>query len=244
MEISPNSIGIFYPRFENELLKLFKRFSRKKINYNSRLVVVPHAGYEFSGRVAFNTYQYLDKTVKNVIVIAPALYKNISGTVSCDAKSFKTPLGSIDILPFDTQMNNNIFATEPSFSVQLPFIKYLLPEAKVIPILYGCEDYNNIMSIIENCIHNSAVVIVSNLSRFVPEKESIKLDSETLRKIERLDVEDLDMELADGAIGICAAIKYAKINGFKFIMTAHSNSSKVNDDTSNVVGYGGWYLTR
>ena len=91
MEISPNSIGIFYPRFENELLKLFKRFSRKKINYNSRLVVVPHAGYEFSGRVAFNTYQYLDKTVKNVIVIAPALYKNISGTVSCDAKSFKTP---------------------------------------------------------------------------------------------------------------------------------------------------------
>ena len=91
---------------------------------------------------------------------------------------------------------------------------------------------------------NSAIIIASNLSRFIPEKESLKLDAETIRKIANLQIEDLDMELADGAIGICGAIEYAKSNGLKFVKTAHSNSAKFNEDTSNVVGYGGWYLTQ
>ena len=244
MEITPNSVGIFYPKIEKELLNLFKRYYRKQIDSTSRLIIVPHAGYEFSGKIAFNTYQYLDKSVKNVIVVAPAIYKNVFGLVSCDAKNFKTPLGSIEINSFDTQINNAIFVTEPSISVQLPFIKYLLPNASVTPVLYGCENFQNITNIINQNINKSAIVIVSNLSRFIPEKESLKLDGETIRKIDNLNLEDLDIELADGAIGICAAIQYAKTNGFRFIKTAHSNSSKINDDTSNVVGYGGWYLTQ
>ena len=86
--------------------------------------------------------------------------------------------------------------------------------------------------------------IFSNLSRFVPERESLKLDGETSRKIAKLEFQDLDVELADGAIGICGAIKFAKEEKLKFKKTIQSNSSKINNDTSNVVGYCGWYLTR
>lgn len=244
MEILPKSNGIFYPSSEKELSKMFKKFARKIVNFNSHLIIVPHAGYEFSGKIAFNTYQYLDRDVSNIIVIAPAIYKKVSGFVSCDVETFATPLGSVKILPYNAEIRNDLFEIEPSFSVQLPFIKYFYPNASVIPILYGCENYNNITELISSNIENSAIIIASNLSRFIPEKESLKLDAETIRKIANLQIEDLDMELADGAIGICGAIEYAKSNGLKFVKTAHSNSAKFNEDTSNVVGYGGWYLTQ
>ncbi len=244
MEILPDTIGIFYPECETQLLKLFNSFNRKHVDYSSRLIIVPHAGYEFSGEIAFGAYSRLDKNVSNVLIIAPAVYAKILGSISCDATSFKTPLGSLGISAYKTEINNKLFVTEPAISIQLPFIKYFFPKASVTPILYGCEDYHNIAQIIDDNIDKSVIIIVSNLSRFVPERESIKLDSETIRKIERLHIEDLDMELADGAIGICGAIQYAKKNGLKFIRTGYSNSAKFNDDTSKVVGYGGWYLTR
>ena len=118
------------------------------------------------------------------------------------------------------------------------FIKYLFPHVTVTPIIYGCEDYKKIAGIIKR----GTTVIVSNLSRYVPERENIKLDEQTSRMIERKQIQDLDMELADGAIGICAAIEFAKQNDLEFVKTGHTNSSQTNHDTSNVVGYGGWYL--
>lgn len=244
MEIIPNTIGIFYPDCGEQLVKLFERLSRNQNNFASRLIIVPHAGYEYSARIAFKTYSCLDKNVDNVVVIAPAIYAKVFGIVSCDAESFKTPIGNVSVSAYKSDINNKLFVTEPAFSVQLPFIKYFFPKASVTPVLYGCEDYKVITEVIENNISNSAIVIVSNLSRFLPEREVLKLDTEISRKILKLQLDDLDSELADGAIGICAAIEYAKSKGLKLIKIGQSNSSVYNKDTSNVVGYGGWYLTQ
>ena len=60
--------------------------------------------------------------------------------------------------------------------------------------------------------------------------------------IERKQTEDFDNELADGAVGICGAIEFAKKHNLNFIRTGYTNSAKTNGDTSNVVGYSGWYL--
>ena len=244
MKIIPNSVGIFFPSEKNELIKLFNKYRKSQVNSSSRLIIVPHAGYEYSGRVAYNTYKFLDNNVDNVVVIAPAIYKQIYGLVSCSADSFFTPLGDISIKPGDFEYLNEIFSCEPAIGVQLPFVKYFFPNATITPILYGCEDYQNIFQIINDNINDSNIIIVSNLSRFVPERESLKLDGETSRKIAKLEFQDLDVELADGAIGICGAIKFAKEEQLKFKKTIQSNSSKINNDTSNVVGYCGWYLTR
>jgi len=244
MKIKPNTTGVFYPERKKQLLRLFNSYSRQQRNLNSRLVIVPHAGYEFSGKIAYDTYVSLNKNVSNIIIIAPAVYSQIYGSVTCNAESFKTPLNDILIKPYDNmEVDNEIFESEPALSVQLPFIKHFYPEATVTPILYGCEDYKKITEIIDKNIDKSVIVIVSNLSRFIPEKEALKLDAETARKIEKLQTQDLDMELADGAVGICGAIEYAKQNNLKFRKIDQTNSSKVNEDTSNVVGYGGWYLT-
>ncbi|MBQ8168427.1 AmmeMemoRadiSam system protein B [bacterium] len=244
MKIKPKSSGVFFPDSKKDILKCFDEYHRRTSSHDSNLIIVPHAGYEFSGKIAFNTYSYLTKTFKNTIVIAPALYSKVYGTLSSNAEAFKTPLGNIPIKPYPTDIDNTIFKDEAALTVQLPFIKYFFPNSSITPILYGCEDFENITRIIEENISQNAIVIVSNLSRFIPEKEALRLDTETARKIDRLQTQDLDMELADGAVGICAAIKYAQRSGKKFILTEQSNSAKYNNDTSSVVGYGGWYLSQ
>lgn len=243
MKINSAADGIFYPDNKDELFRQFNKYNKHSCNLNSRLAIVPHAGYEFSGEIAFQTYNCLDKNINNIVIIAPAIYNKIYGCVTCDAEAFEMLTGEIKILPADLEVNNEIFEYESALTVQLPFIKYFYPESTVTPILYGCEDFRNVTKIIEKYIENSAVVIPSNLSRFIPEREAVRLDEQTARLIERLQTNDLDMELADGAVGICGAIEYAKQHQLKFVQTGMTNSSKVNDDTSNVVGYGGWYLT-
>ena len=109
----------------------------------------------------------------------------------------------------------------------------------------SCAEIDNDKKIdlIESKISKSVIIIASNLSRFIPEREAVKLDTQTARYIERKQTQDLDIELADGAVGICGAIEYARKNNLQFVQTGLTNSSKVNGDTSSVVGYGGWYLT-
>lgn len=242
MKIKPTAQGIFYPESKEDIINLFETYNKHECVLSSKLAIVPHAGYEFSGKIAFQTYNCLDKETENIFIIAPAIYNRIYGCVTCDFEAFETPLGDIKILPAEVEINNDVFECESSLTVQLPFIKYFFPNATVTPILYGCEDFKTIAQIISENIEKSIIIIPTNLSRFIPEREAIRLDNQTARHIERLKTDDLDIELADGAIGICGAIEYAKQNGFNFVQTGLTNSSKVNENTSNVVGYGGWYL--
>lgn len=244
MNVKPNSEGIFYPKTAKSLLNLFNKYKLISNNKKSKLIIVPHAGYEFSGELAFKTYQYLKKDLKEILIIAPAIYNKLYGIITCNADTISTPLGKIRIKPYSCEINNKICKTEPSLGTQIPFIKYFYPDSKVVPVIYGCEDYNTITDIIEEkYTKDCGIIIVTNLSRFVPARQAMKLDNQVSRMIEKLQIQDLDNELADGAVGICGAIKFAKTHDYRFISIGHNLSSDVNGDTSSVVGYGGWYLT-
>ena len=235
MKISPSYRGLFDTK--ESLENIFK--ARKTCSdTGAKLIITPHAAYEYIAEITFGVYATIQQTVENLTIIAPAIYNKIYGSVTTDAEKFETPFGDLKIEAADLEVNNKIFEAESALTCQLPVIKYLFPHVTVTPIIYGCEDYKKIAGIIKR----GTTVIVSNLSRYVPERENIKLDEQTSRMIERKQIQDLDMELADGAIGICAAIEFAKQNDLEFVKTGHANSSQTNHDTSNVVGYGGWYL--
>ena len=246
--------GSFYPAEEKEIIDLFNSFSNGiEANYNSRMIIVPHAGYVYSGALAYKGFCYLDKKVKNIYIIAPAHYQRIYGCAICDYDEFETPLGNIKVnqqanLDFakfcECSIINNAFEKEHSIEVQLPFIKYLLPDTQIIPILYGCENFKNLVNTIKTLYENNenAFIISSDLSHFYPEKDATKIDYYSAQMIENKNIQNFEVEQACGAVGICAAVEFAKETNQTFIRLGLTNSAHTTGDSSKVVGYGCWFL--
>lgn len=245
--------GTFYPKTKDELSTMFETFEECEANYSSRAVIVPHAGYIYSGELAFKGYKFLDRNTKNIFIFAPAHYERIYGCVTCDFDEFETPFGNIKVnkelskeitVHCECQINNHAYEREHSIEVQLPIIKYLFPDAQIIPVLYGCENFTNLAETISKFYDNkeNAFVISSDLSHFFPQRESSKIDLYTAKMIEELITRDFDMEQACGAVGICALLDFAKSKNYSLIRVGLTDSSKSTGDTSRVVGYGSWFL--
>lgn len=248
-----SAAGTFYPNNKENFLKLISSYKVPKSTYNSRAIIVPHAGYKYSGELAFKGYSYLDKNIKNIFIFAPAHYERIYGCILSDYEEWETPLGNIktntlfakELLNYcESQINNTVFEKEHSIEVQLPFIKYLFPQAKIIPVLYGCENFTNISETISHFYKdkNNGFIISSDLSHFYPEREAIKIDNYTAKQIEEISTQNFDIEQACGAVGICGIIDFAKKKNYSLIRVGLTNSAKTTGDSSRVVGYGSWFL--
>lgn len=250
------SAGTFYPADKYELEKMIsilKKEDNLSSNYKSRAIIVPHAGIIYSGALAANGYKFLDKNAKNVFIIAPAHYERLYGCGIADYDAFETPLGQLEtnkeILKeleesFNGNINNSAFEKEHSLEVQLPFIQTFLPNAKIIPVLYGCEDYNTIKNIIKHfwTDMDNVFVISSDLSHFYPEKEALRMDYYTAGLIENNETRNFESEMACGAVGICGLVEFSKGNNFSLIRIGITNSGEITGNSSRVVGYGSWFL--
>lgn len=245
-----NAAGKFYPADKNELLNMIDDFfavTENSSGYYSRAIIVPHAGYVFSGELAVQGYKYLNPESKNIFIFAPSHYARLFGCVSCDYDEFETPIGNISVntdIAGGFAIDNSVFEKEHSLEVQLPFIKYFFKDAKIIPVLYGCDDYKNISQIIEKYWgdENNSFVISSDLSHFYPERESAKIDNYTAQLIETGNIRNFDAEQACGAVGVCGLVNFANGNDYSMIRVGLTNSAKTTGNSSKVVGYGSWFL--
>ncbi len=245
--------GTFYPADKNELAKMFKDFENKYDDYQTRAVIIPHAGYTYSGKTAMNALCHLNKNTKNIFIMSPAHYEKIFGCVLCSYDEFETPLGNLKVNTnlckefagiCECMINNYAFENEYGIEVQLPFIKKLFPKSEIVPILYGCENFKYLKRAIENFRKNqeNSFIISSDLSHFYPAKQAEKTDLYTAKMIENNETLNFDVELACGAVGICAMLDFCKDNGYSFIRTGLTNSSQSTGNSSRVVGYGSWFL--
>lgn len=245
-----NVAGKFYPADKTELFDVIDDFfakAEKFTDFYSRAVIVPHAGYIYSGELAVQGFKNLNPDSETVFIFAPSHYSRIFGCVSCDYDEFETPLGNCVVnneITKDFEINNKVFDKEHSIEVQLPFIKYFFKDAKIVPILYGCDDYKNISDIIAKYWDNNknSFVISSDLSHFYPERESVKIDNYTAQLIETGKIQNFDSEQACGAVGICGLINFANERNYSLIRVGLTDSAEKTGDTSRVVGYGSWFL--
>lgn len=248
-----NASGTFYPANKTELENLFNFYKTEIPKYHSRAVIIPHAGYIYSGKLAAKGIQQLKKDIKNIFIFAPSHYERIFGCSVCDYNAFETPFGEIEVNKTltkeiaklcDCNTGNFAFEKEHSIEVQLPLIKYFLPNAKIVPVLYGCENFKNLSDTIEHFYkdEDNAFIISSDLSHFYPEKEAARIDNYTAKMIEENNLNNFEQEQACGAVGICGLIKFAKEKGFSLIRNGLTNSASTTGDSSRVVGYGSWFL--
>ena len=249
--------GKFYPDNPEKLDELLENFfiqTVKDYDTDTRAIIVPHAGYMYSGKTAAAAFQYLNRNVKNIFVIAPAHRFDCNCIALSTYDYFETPIGKIklnkdlinEISQYEaTEFIDDAFAREHSIEVQIPFIQKLMPNAQIVPILYGQVSNKVITKIIEKYWENkdNAFIISSDLSHFYSQKDAEKIDAYTAEMIESLNIKDFNPLQACGAIGITGLVEFAKEKSYSLIRTELTTSGEVTGPADSVVGYGAWILT-
>jgi len=247
--------GSFYPCRSIELEKYFEHFSAvydesfSLPQLNSKIIIVPHAGYVYSGYTANIAYRILQKSeIKKFVVIGPSHKVAFEGVSLCNFNSYETPCDDIksadDIAQkLKDNFSINCFETahaEHSTEVQFPFIKHYIPDAEIIELVYSqidAEYLSDIMSFIlsqDDC----GLIISTDLSHFYENEKAKKLDMVCLESIERLDLELLHKGCeACGVIGVKALMLSAKKHSLSSHLLDYRTSAELSKDTSSVVGY-------
>lgn len=252
--------GSFYPQRTVEIERYFEHFNQildeneVKIEHESRAVIVPHAGYIYSGFTANIAYRILQRSgAKKILVIGPSHRVAFDGVSLCDFTSYDTPFGEIksadDLYKnLKEKFDLNCFKDahyEHSTEVQFPFLKYYMPELEIVELVYSKVDVYSISNIIDFVLskEDCGVVISTDLSHFYNLNEAQKLDNICLDAVINLDIKKLHTGCeACGKIGIEAMIISAQKQSLHVEILDYRTSADASGDEARVVGYMSGYF--
>lgn len=253
---TPNA-GLFYPQSCSETEQWFSIFSQKakqrkqhEVMHTPRVLIVPHAGYVYSGYTANLAYSLAQKSsAKRVIVIGPSHRIYFDGLSAARYESFQTPCG---LLRSDEQYLKALgkkfafafvekaYKKEHSTEVQLPFINHYMPEKKVIEIIYGDHAKEQLKKLMVYLLKDpeNLLVISSDLSHYYTKKEAHKKDFICLDGVESIDSQVLGNGCeACGYDGLEAVMEAANMLGLKSRLLDYRTSADASGDNKSVVGY-------
>lgn len=218
-----------------------------------KALVVPHAGYVYSGPVAASAYVLLEPfadRIERVVLVGPAHRVFVEGLASPGAERLRTPLGDVVV---DTAalegarprgaaigVSAAAHAREHSLEVQLPFLQKVAPHAKVIPLVVGRAPAAEVAAVLEALWGGPETVIVisSDLSHYLPYDVGRRADERTAARIVDLDAAPLDGEEACGAAGINGLVVVARARGLSGELVELASSGDTAGTRAEVVGYG------
>ncbi|MBU1237235.1 MAG: AmmeMemoRadiSam system protein B [Gammaproteobacteria bacterium] len=216
-----------------------------------KALIVPHAGYVYSGPVAASAYAALEKSapaIRRVVMFGPAHRVWVRGLAVSSAGEFATPLGMVPVdrqaiaavehLP-QVEINDEAHAEEHSLEVQLPFLQMLLDDFAVAPFVVGGATPAQVAEVMETLWGGpeTLIVVSSDLSHYLPYAEAQLIDRATADSI--LERRPLSRhEQACGATPINGLIEVARRKGLAPRLLDLRNSGDTAGDRSRVVGYG------
>lgn len=257
--------GKWYPGTQNALSKLIRNYlsNVKPVTLNGELkaIIVPHAGYIYSGQVAAHAYSLLQtRNFKRIIMIGPSHRIGFRG-ISVNLQSgYKTPLG---IVPVDRDLGKKIInadekiqwiprahAFEHSLEIQVPFLQTVLSDFQIVPILMGQQDFNTCSDLVRSLVKalgnmdRTLVLASTDLSHFHDYRRAVELDHEFIKHIRKFNPEGLADSLSSGKCEACGRgpvltiMSAAKALGAnRAVILNYANSGDVTGDRSRVVGY-------
>lgn len=234
----PAVAGVFYPLDRKELQRTVDSFlaNTEPSRQTPKALIVPHAGYIYSGEVAAAGFGKLKGApIQNIILMGPSHHAFISGSAT-SATPWLTPLGEVQMSPFPgLPINEESFDQEHSLEVHLPFLQTVLPEATIQPILVGDEEPENLATTILAAMNDSLIVASSDLSHFLSYQKARTIDHKSIETILQLNPKgSLD---ACGELGIRALMLIARKKKWTPSLIMARNSGDVVPDKTSVVGY-------
>ena len=250
--------GQFYPESAQKLRAEIDSFLNSPIDpeIQAHALIVPHAGYCYSGAVAGEAYAYLKSiatVIKRVIILGPSHRVPLRGCAISDYDLFMSPLGQIEVDSAcyeellaleEVSVNDSAHLLEHSLEVQFPFLQYCLNDFKLVPIVVGyCQPgtISNILRVLQVNVPSTLVVVSSDLSHYHPYQEAQILDNQTIDKILNFD-NCLAGEDACGCFAVNGLLEYASLEKWKIKLVKKANSGDVLGGKREVVGYASFIL--
>jgi MEMO1 family protein len=256
----PAVAGLFYPAGADACRRSVQAWLSataldRTVTAQPGALIVPHAGYIYSGGVAAAAYRLLDNPaarIRRVVLIGPNHRVPLRGIAvpSCDA--FRTPLGTIAL---DSERRAQIAAMpgvtiddrahrdEHSLEVHLPFLQCVLGEFRLLPLLVGECDPAAVARVLDALWSDNETLLLvsSDLSHFASYAHAREHDEATARRIEACQT-TLHPEDACGARALNGFLRLAGERGLRATRLALLNSGDTAGSRDRVVGYGSWRL--
>ncbi|MDH5285553.1 MAG: AmmeMemoRadiSam system protein B [Betaproteobacteria bacterium] len=250
----PAVAGLFYagtPRaLRRELDDALAQARPASLPAPPKALIVPHAGYVYSGPIAATAYACLDAVrghVRRVVLLGPCHRVAVRGLALPRAEAFETPLGTVPLdqgamralagLP-QVVLSDAAHAHEHSLEVQLPFLQTRLGEFALVPLAVGDASAAEVAEVIERLWggDETLVVVSSDLSHYHRYDDARSIDAATVRAILAGD-SGLDHEQACGATPIAGLLEVARRRGLVPQLLDLRNSGDTAGDRARVVGY-------
>jgi AmmeMemoRadiSam system protein B len=227
-------------------------------------IVVPHAGYYYSGPVAAHAYKELadDGIIDTAVILGPN-HTGYGYPVSLwTGASWNTPLGEVEInkklaqrlLGEVIKADETAHINEHSIEVQLPWLQYLYKKVKIVPITMMAQDIETARAVgkaIAQAGNNLIIIASSDFTHYEPHSVAMEKDGSVIEAIVALDEEELYKRCENLDCTMCgygpvaAAIVAAKeMKAKKASLLQYATSGETSGDFSRVVGYGSIVIKR
>jgi len=251
--------GLYYPRDAEGLRSAVHSLLGQQAMAATRLpkaLVVPHAGYAYSGSVAAAAFRKLAVAdaagIRHVVLLGPSHRVKMRGLALPSCEYFATPLGQVRV---NVQARMRLrelglagvadapHAFEHSLEVQLPFLQTLLGEFDLLPVAVGMAPPEQVARALEAVWGGpeTLVVVSTDLSHHHTHVEALALDQHTVQRIlERRS--DLSESEACGADSLNGLLEVARHRGLQVELLDRRTSGDASGEDQRVVGYGSFAL--
>lgn len=249
--------GMFYPREPNHLEQLLTRFFEGTARFhgtNAKGIVSPHAGYIYSGAVAAKAFAAIQESFSGTFVIIGPSHRGFLTAAS--SVPWETPLGVIDtdtafIEALGIEVDEFVHAGEHSLEVQVPFVKYRFPRARIAPVMMGEQDEESAMDLATRIVTTARslnrdirIVASSDFSHYIPEETARDQDLYAIQALETLDTGEFYRRIARRNISACGygpitamAVACRSMGAAEGRLLGYATSGEVTGDRNEVVGY-------
>jgi AmmeMemoRadiSam system protein B len=253
----PAVAGLFYPAeteaLEHTVAALLAAAPEE--DRAAKAIIVPHAGYPYSGPTAAFAYRLLERRrdrIRRVVLLGPAHRVYLQGMAVPSVDAFSTPLGDV---PIDkdgvkkalelagTQVSDEAHAAEHSLEVHLPFLQAVLDDFELVPIVVGVCPAGEVEAVLDHLWggEETLIVVSSDLSHYHAYDDARAIDANTTARIEARDPA-IDGEEACGAYALNGLLLAARARGLEVHTLDLRNSGDTAGDKRQVVGYGAYAL--
>ncbi len=248
--------GMFYSSDPRELHAQIQRFiADARVNGPPpKAIIAPHAGYIYSGPIAASAYARLTTAkdlINRVVLLGPSHRVGFGGIAVSGADTFETPLGKI---PIDKETAESIcalpgvgfldkaHAQEHSLEVHLPFLQEVLADFKLVPLVVGDAEPDEVGLVLEALWGGpeTLIVISSDLSHYHDYDTARRIDAATSKAIASLRFQDIGYEDACGRNPIRGLLWVAQRKGLHGETIDLRNSGDTAGPRNQVVGYGAY----